>query len=140
MDGVWSERRAEQSLKRFRQPMRRHRTEMLAVIGYQGTMNSPAEAARLFEDCIENRHQIARRRIDDLQYLGGSGLLVERLVPLGGAFVELSLEFGNRPLEIGYCPVERLGHVPTPSRHPRNGTTPPTRRNACRAVARERRR
>src|SRR5436190_19787625 len=124
MGGVRPERRAEQSLKRFGQPMRRHRAEMLAVIGYQGTMNSPAEAARLLEDCIEHGREIAGRGVDDLQYLGGSGLLVERLVPLGGAFVELPLEFGNRPLGIGYCPVERLGHMPTPSGHARSGMTP----------------
>ena len=59
MDGVRPERRAQQPLERLRQPMRRDRAEMLTVIDYQGTMDSPAEAARLFQYRIEHRGEVA---------------------------------------------------------------------------------
>src|SRR5215469_671367 len=68
-----------------------------------------AEAHCLFEHRIEYGREVARRRVDDLQYLGGRGLLSERLValgqrviqvplrvvPLGSALVELASKVGN---------------------------------------------
>src|ERR1051325_3332811 len=42
-----------------------------------------AEPHRLVEQCIEDRRAIAGRGIDDLQDLGGCGLLFERLPRLG---------------------------------------------------------
>jgi hypothetical protein len=42
-----------------------------------------AQTHRLFEHRIEHRRQISRRRIDDLQHLGGGGLLLQRLALLG---------------------------------------------------------
>jgi len=41
-----------------------------------------AKAMRLFKHCVEHRGEIARRRTDDLQYLGGGGLLLQCLVCL----------------------------------------------------------
>jgi len=41
------------------------------------------QGVRLFQDRIEHRREIAGRGIDDLQYLGGRGLLLQRLARLG---------------------------------------------------------
>ena len=38
---------------------------------------------RLLEDRVEYRREVAGRRIDDLQYLGGRGLLLQCLTRLG---------------------------------------------------------
>src|SRR3954462_6806773 len=43
---------------------------------------SPAQPHRLVEHRVEHRREVAWRRIDDLQHLGGRGLLVERLARL----------------------------------------------------------
>ena len=42
-------------------------------------MGYPAEAVRLFQDRVEYRREIAGRGIDDLQHLGGRGLLLQGL-------------------------------------------------------------
>src|SRR6516225_199308 len=42
-----------------------------------------AEFHRLFEDRIEHGREVAGRRIDDLQYLGSRGLLLQSLARLG---------------------------------------------------------
>jgi hypothetical protein len=44
---------------------------------------------RLFQDGVEHGRGIARRRIDDLQYLGGRGLLLQGFVPLGEGLIPL---------------------------------------------------
>ena len=56
---------------------------MLAVIGCQGTYLGAAEHVRLLQNLIEHRREVAGGGIDDPQYLGGRGLLSERLVALG---------------------------------------------------------
>jgi len=38
---------------------------------------------RLFEHCVEHRREVAGQGIDDLQHLGGGGLLLQRLARLG---------------------------------------------------------
>ena len=38
---------------------------------------------RLLQYCVEHRGEIAGRGVDDLQYLGGRGLLLQRLARLG---------------------------------------------------------
>src|SRR5207302_10929220 len=48
----------------------------LAVIGVHATVRCSAEMQSLFEHCVENRREIAGRRVDDLQDLGGRGLLL----------------------------------------------------------------
>ena len=60
-----------------------------------------AQPCRLFQHRVEYRRQIAGRGIDDLQYLSGCGLLLERLVTLGSAFGKLSLQIGYELFAIG---------------------------------------
>ena len=43
----------------------------------------PAQPHRLFQHRIEHRRQIAGRGVDDLQHLGGRGLLFQRLALFG---------------------------------------------------------
>jgi len=74
----------------------------LVVIQLKSGMVDPANALRLVKDRIENGREIARRGIDDLQDLGGRGLLRERLVTLGFALGKFSLTLGKLTFEIGY--------------------------------------
>ncbi len=61
----------------------RHRAEILTVKGHDGTQGGTAEPVRLLQDRVEHRRQIAGRSVDDLQHLGGRGLLLQRLPLLG---------------------------------------------------------
>ena len=70
-------------LERARIGVCRHRAESLAIAQHQGAMGHSAEPVRLFQYRIEHRREIAGRRIDDLQHLGGRGLLLQRLALLG---------------------------------------------------------
>jgi hypothetical protein len=54
-----------------------------------------ADPGRTSDDGIEYRGKLAGRAVDDLQHLGGRGLLRQRFVAFGGALVEFSLEGGN---------------------------------------------
>src|SRR5262249_18051522 len=58
-------------------------TEPIAVGYVQAAACSTAEAMRLFQYRVENRGDAARRGVDDLQPLGCSGLLFERLARFG---------------------------------------------------------
>jgi len=53
-------------------------TAALALDGPQNAPDAAAKADRLFEHCVEHRREVARRRIDDLQDLGGRRLLLQR--------------------------------------------------------------
>jgi hypothetical protein len=64
--------------------------------------SSPAEPNRLFEHRIKHRREVARGGVDDLQYLGGRGLLFQCLVTLGFVLVTLRFPFGKLTLQIGY--------------------------------------
>src|SRR5215471_3535672 len=64
-------------------PACRDRTEMLSIIGCQYALCSPTKAVSLFQDRVEHRGEVARRRIDDLQELGGRGLLLQGFARLG---------------------------------------------------------
>jgi hypothetical protein len=55
----------------------------LALISPQRADIDLAQAGRLFKHCIEHWREVAGRRIDDLQYLGGRGLLRQRLARFG---------------------------------------------------------
>ena len=46
-------------------------------------MHGPAKAVRLLQHRVEHRRQIAGRAVDDLQHLGGCGLLLQGLARLG---------------------------------------------------------
>jgi hypothetical protein len=45
--------------------------------------------------------EVAGRRVDDLQHLGGRGLPLQRLVTLGFALVTLGFALGKLTFEIG---------------------------------------
>jgi hypothetical protein len=55
----------------------------------------------LFQYGDEDRHEVTGRRIDDLQYLRGRGLPMQRLVTLGFALGKLTLQIGYELLGIG---------------------------------------
>ena len=57
--------------------------EAFTVIGEQHTGLSSAEAMRLIQHRFEHRFEVTRRAVDDLQYFGGRGLLLQRLACLG---------------------------------------------------------
>jgi len=56
---------------------------VLAVPGAQGTEGGTAQAQRLVEQRVEHRAEVSGVGVDDAQYLGGRGLLFERLLRLG---------------------------------------------------------
>ena len=58
----------------------------------------PTSARRLFEHRVEHRPEVAGRAVDDLQDLGGRGLLLQRLVALGTVFVTLNGALVELPL------------------------------------------
>src|SRR5215472_12561014 len=70
----------------------RYRSKNLAIEAKQGSEGCFTEAHRVFQDRIEHWPEIAGRGIDDPQHLGGGGLLVERLLQLGGAVFDLLFE------------------------------------------------
>jgi hypothetical protein len=60
--------------------------EALAIPGQHNSESRFAEAPSPFQHRVEHRGEVAGRRIDDLQYLGRRGLLLQRLA-----------SFGNKP-------------------------------------------
>ena len=62
--------------------LRRDRMEAFAVVGVEDSKLRLAEAYRLLQDRCKDRREIARRRVDHLQHLGGRGLLLQRLALL----------------------------------------------------------
>ena len=63
--------------------MCRRSAEVLAVIGHQSPVRGAAQRMRLLQYRVEDWREIAGRGIDDLQYLRGRGLLLQRLARLG---------------------------------------------------------
>jgi hypothetical protein len=66
-----------------RQFMCRHGAEVLAVIGHQSSVRRAAEGVRLFQYRVEHRGKLSGRGINDLQHLGGCGLLLQGLARFG---------------------------------------------------------
>ena len=64
-------------LERARIGVCRHRAESLAIAQHQAAMGHTTEPVRLLQYRIENRRKITERRIDDLQHIGGRGLLLQ---------------------------------------------------------------
>ena len=58
------------------------RVKTLAVAENQ-TPSAPRKRVRLFEHRVEHRYEVAGRGIDDLQDLGGGGLLLQGFARLG---------------------------------------------------------
>src|SRR5262249_39407539 len=69
--------------ERLRQPALCDRAEVFAVVEFQAAIDDTAKAVRLFKYRVEHGRKIAGRRIDDLQDLGGRGLLLQGLARLG---------------------------------------------------------
>jgi len=69
--------------KRRRQFVCRHGAEVLAIIGHQSPVRRAAQRMRLLQYRVEHWREIAGRRINDLQYLVGRGLLLQGLARLG---------------------------------------------------------
>ena len=71
-----------------------------------------AQSHRLFQHCIEHRRQVARRRVDHLQYFSRRGLLIQRFSLLG----EKSGVFDSDDRLIGegvdkfYLPIRKRFH------------------------------
>src|SRR6516225_6517791 len=61
----------------------RGKMEKFAVIGKHVTVSRLAEPDRSLEHRVEDRGEVAGRGIDDLQYLGGRGLLLQGLARFG---------------------------------------------------------
>jgi hypothetical protein len=74
--------------------------ETVAVVSVEMPTSRFAEPDRFFEHRIEDRRKVAGRGIDDLQDLGGRGLLFERLIAFSGTLGKLPLEIGNGLLRI----------------------------------------
>src|SRR5215471_13283317 len=85
--GYWNVRSpisvAQPARKRLRCTTHCNRAKIFAIEELQAPDVDPAKAERLLQDRVEHRRQIARRGIDDLQYLGGCGLLLQGLARLG---------------------------------------------------------
>src|SRR5215471_17850233 len=68
--------------QRFRVASCREGAECLAIAKQQAAVGGTAKGVGLLQNRVEDRGEVAGRRIDDLQYLGGCGLLFERLTRL----------------------------------------------------------
>ena len=64
-------------------------------------MLDTAQAVRLFKNSVEDRGEIAGRRIDVLKHLCQGHLAGQPRVALGSAFGKLTLQIGNELLAIG---------------------------------------
>ena len=62
---------------------RRDGAEPFTLISHKCAASGTAESVGLFEDRVEYRREVAGRGIDDLQYLGCGGLLLQCLARLG---------------------------------------------------------
>jgi hypothetical protein len=60
---------------------------------------------RFLQNGVEDGGEVAGRRVDDLQYLGGRGLPLQRLIALGFALGKFSLSLGKLTFEIGDPPL-----------------------------------
>src|SRR5215831_3248637 len=58
-------------------------TKVFAIVGSDVPAFPLAQPQGLFEHSVEDRGEIARRGVDDLQYLGSRGLLLQCLTRLG---------------------------------------------------------
>jgi hypothetical protein len=103
---------------------RDHLVQVIAAVDRQCPETCAAEAGRLVQNRLEHRRQIAGRAVDDLQHLGGARLLGQRLVTLGGARIEFSLERRNPLLQICQRVIEDRHSVASSA----SATAPPSAR------------
>src|SRR5438067_1358196 len=69
--------------------------EAFPVVDQQVAMSRAAQPQRLSQHGMEHGVEVAGRGVDDLQDLGGRGLLRQGLVPLGGAKRQLAPKVGD---------------------------------------------
>src|SRR5215472_6686904 len=91
-------------------------TGSLAVDEGHEAERCSAQPHRLFEHCLEYRREITGRGIDDLQHLGGRGLLRDCFVALSGygfylscSLIQLAAQIGDVLRRIGRSIVEHHG-------------------------------
>ena len=63
--------------------------ERTVIVTVHHTELGLADACRVLQHGLEHRLQLARRTADDLQHLGGRGLLLQRLAQIVGALAQL---------------------------------------------------
>src|SRR5207244_4092981 len=109
--GVWAITPPQSFHERLWIPARRAVVERPAIIKHQASMAYGTEAVGLLQYCIEDGCYLTRRAVDNLQYLGGCGLLLQGLARLGDQpcvlnrdhrlcreiFDERDFFFGKRP-------------------------------------------
>ncbi len=80
---TWPQRLARQKLGKWqRHSPQRESFKLLAIVGHEVAEGCLAQPHRLVEHRIKDRREVAGRGIDDLQYLGGGGLLLQGLARL----------------------------------------------------------
>ena len=84
-----------------RETAHRARSEIVAVVYPQTPKSGLAQAHRLFQNGVERGCEIAGRGVDDLEDLGGGGLLLERLVTFRSGFRQLTLQRGYSVFALG---------------------------------------
>src|SRR5215831_18149280 len=67
-----------------RRAMDRRRPKATAIIRPQNTRGGLAQPRRSFQHRVPHRYEVAGRGVDDLQDLGGGGLLCQRFIALSG--------------------------------------------------------
>jgi hypothetical protein len=107
-----------QRLVRFRISARSYRAQILAITDHQRTQRSAAESVGLFQYCIEHRREVARRGIDDLQYLGGRCLLLQRFAGFGQepGVLHCDDRLRSEILQQRDLLVRKRANLPTPNR------------------------
>jgi hypothetical protein len=68
--------------------------KQLPVISHQGAERRLAKRVRVLEHRLKHRLKVAGRGVDDLQYLRGRGLPLQRLITLGSALGKLTFQIG----------------------------------------------
>jgi hypothetical protein len=105
--------------ERLYETAHRYRAQLVASINVQRAKSGSAKLVGLFQYRVEHRGEVAGRGVDDLQDLGGSGLLGESLITLARRLIQVPLRlvtlgqrpvafcgtFGKLALEIGYEPL-----------------------------------
>jgi hypothetical protein len=102
--------------------MHRCGPKTFAVVSQEDAVFSSAKAVGFLQDSVEYRGEIARRAVDNPQYLGGRGLLLQGLValgtvllPLGKCLIEPPLQLSIGTLKVGSRVIDCRGHLLIPS-------------------------
>ena len=64
--------------------------QLFAIAQHQRTERGTAQGMGLFQDCVENRHEVPWRRIDDLKHVAGRGLVFERFLEVVRALAQFA--------------------------------------------------